>query len=97
MNTRERAGIREIELQRDFALSRAAEYAGELAECKEQLAAAVKTIEELSTRHEKLQVQLIERNQQLIEARVQLPEPVSFKVEAEEILSERPAIQDDRN
>lgn len=82
MNTRESAGVKEIETQRELALSRAAEYAGLLAEAQEQLAAAVKTIEELSAAHAKLQLQLIERNQQLLEARA-VPGPV--------------AIQDDRN
>lgn len=48
MNSREAAGVKEIEAQRELLASRAAEYAGLLAETNEKLASALKRIEELT-------------------------------------------------
>lgn len=84
MNTRESAGVKEIETQRELALSRAAEYAGLLAEAQEQLAAAVKTVEGLLAEKAKLTLTISQQTADISELQAQLPDrPV--------------AIQDDRN
>lgn len=48
MSPREAAGVKEIEAQRELLASRAAEYAGLLAETNEKLASALKRIDELT-------------------------------------------------
>lgn len=84
MNTRESAGVKELESQRDILASRAAEYAGLLAETGEQLAAAVKTIESILAEKAKLTLTISQQANDISELQAQLPDrPV--------------AIQDDRN